>query len=416
MVDWFDTHPPRRSGGDRSTASLRHNIVFFMTYVEDRVIHDADAHTMEPPEWLDEFGTRAVIEYARDNFSIGDNEAAFRDIERCRELQGTDEFRAAAGAEIMLRKNYQAHGAWDSADRSSALDHMGFASQLIFPSMPNTLLEGMEHTAEPALTYGTASAANRAQIAFCAHDDRLLPVAYIPLQDIDMAAVCAREAIDAGAAALLIPNRMPKLHAHSHVGLDPVWAAAQEAGLPVVMHVATPDLVMPPQHRNNGLPPEPDFHGGGENFRSVSYMAIASPPMQALSMLIFDGVLDRFPNLKIGVIELGAVWVPSFMRQLEAAMDAFDRHEDRLKRLTMRPVDYFRRQVRVTPYPTEPTGWIIENSGPEICMFSSDFPHVEGGRNPLRRFDNEVVSLPAAVQDRFFRLNFEDLMGSGLSL
>ena len=193
------------------------------------------------------------------------------------------------------------------------------------------------------------------------------------------------------------------------MGFDPVWAMAQEARIPVTMHVATPDLVMPPQHRNNGLPPEPDFHGGGENFRSVSYMAISSAPLQALSMLIFDGVLERFPNLKIGIIELGAVWVPGFMRQLDAAFTAFERHEDRLQKLSLQPSDYVRRQVRVTPYPTEPTGWIIEQAGPEICMFSSDFPHVEGGRNPLRRFDTEVAHLPQATQDRFFRFNFEDM-------
>ena len=166
---------------------------------------------------------------------------------------------------------------------------------------------------------------------------------------------------------------------------------------------------MPPQHRNNGLPAEPDFHGGGENFRSVSYMAISSAPLQALSMLIFDGVLERFPNLKIGVIELGAVWIPGFMRQLEAAFLAFERHEDRLKKLSMKPSEYVRRQVRVTPYPTEPTGWIIDNCGADICMFSSDYPHVEGGRNPLKRFDAEVGHLPADVQDLFFRGNFETL-------
>lgn len=385
-----------------------------MPYVEDRIIHDADAHTMEPPEWLDEFATARVSQYARDNFSIGENEPVFAQIEKSRELQQQDDFRASAEAEVMLRKNYQAHGAWDPADRSEALDYMGFASQLVFPSMPNTLLEAMEHAAPAELTYEAASAANRAQIEFCSHDDRLLPIAYIPLQDLDMAGPCATEAIESGAAALLIPNRMPKNHAHSHVGFDSVWAQAQEARLPVVMHVATPDLVMPPQHRNNGLPPEPDFHGGGENFRSVSYMAISSAPMQALSMLIFDGVLDRFPQLKVGIIELGAVWVPSFMRQLEAAMEAFARHEDRLKKLELRPSHYMERQVRVTPYPTEPTGWIIENSSPDICMFSSDFPHVEGGRNPLRRFDNEVSHLDVDTQDKFFRGNFEDLMGAGM--
>jgi predicted TIM-barrel fold metal-dependent hydrolase len=234
-------------------------------------------------------------------------------------------------------------------------------------------------------------------------------VAYIPLQTFDGARTAAAEAIEAGAKALLIPNRCPAHHAPSHVGFDPVWAMAQEARIPVTMHVATPDLVMPPQHRNNGLPPEPDFHGGGENFRSVSYMAISSAPLQALSMLIFDGVLERFPNLKVGVIELGAVWVPGFMRQLDSAFAAFERHEDRLQKLSLQPSDYVRRQVRVTPYPTEPTGWIIEQAGPEIAMFSSDFPHVEGGRNPLRRFDTEVAHLSTEPQDRFFRFNFEDM-------
>ena len=103
------------------------------------------------------------------------------------------------------------------------------------------------------------------------------------------------------------------------------------------------------------------------------------------------------------------------MRQLEAAFDAFERHEQRLQKLSLRPSDYVRRQVRVTPFPTEPTKWIIQNTGEEICMFSSDFPHVEGGRNPLRRFDSEVANLSGEVQDRFFRRNFEDLMGRGMS-
>ena len=386
-----------------------------MAYVTDRIIHDADAHTMEPPEWLDEFGSQQVRDYARTEFFAGEESPIFSEIDHCRTLHLDPEFRAKAEQEIMLRKNYRAHGASNSLDRSEALDHMGFASQLVFPTMPNTLLEVMEHEAPPSLTYEVASAANRAQIAFCDADPRLLPVAYIPLQDFELATSCAIEAINAGAASLLIPNRMPKDHAHSHIAFDSIWARAQEAGIPIVMHVATPDLVMPPQHRNNGLPLEPDFHGGGENFRSVSYMSISSPPIQALSTLIFDGVFDRFPALKMGVIELGAAWLPSFMRQLEAAFDAFAPHEKRLQSLGLRPSEYIHRQIRVTPFPTEPTGWIIENTGDEICMFSSDFPHVEGGRNPLRRFDNEVQGFSDAVKGKFFRQNFEDLMGSAMS-
>jgi predicted TIM-barrel fold metal-dependent hydrolase len=136
--------------------------------------------------------------------------------------------------------------------------------------------------------------------------------------------------------------------------------------------------------------------------------------MQTLAVLIFDGILERFPRLKFGVIEQGAGWVPGFMRQLDCAQESFARHEERLRKLSLRPSEYLRRQVRVTPYPAEDVGWIIEQSGEEICLFSSDYPHVEGGRNPLRRFDESLTRLPESAKRRFFHDNFVDLMGAGL--
>ncbi len=95
-------------------------------------------------------------------------------------------------------------------------------------------------------------------------------------------------------------------------------------------------------------------------------MGIPGPPMQTLATMIFDGVLERFPELRIGVIEQGAIWLPSWMRQMEAAFEAFARHEERLRALSLRPSEYVRRQVRATPYPTEDVGWIIEQAGPEV--------------------------------------------------
>jgi predicted TIM-barrel fold metal-dependent hydrolase len=130
--------------------------------------------------------------------------------------------------------------------------------------------------------------------------------------------------------------------------------------------------------------------------------------------MIFDGIFDRFPRLKVGVIEQGAIWLPSWMRQLEAAFEAFAKGEERLRKLALRPSGYVRRQIRVTPYPTEPVGWIIEQSGPEICLFSSDWPHVEGGRNPIRRFENSLTGTTEEAKQRFYCDNFVDLMGAGL--
>jgi len=385
-----------------------------MPYAGDRFIHDADAHVMETPEWIEAFAPRHVHEYLLENFSISDGSTAMREIDAARGLHADPAYRRDDEAAILTRKNWRATGSFDPADRSQALDLLGFRSQLVFPTLLTTALEALELSGDVELAYGLASAANRAQTAFCAGDPRLLPVAYVPLVSLERAPQAAAEAIGLGAAALLVSYQCPPDHAPSHLGLDAVWARAQEAGIPILLHVATPELVLPPQHRNNGLPPEPDFHGGGENFRSVSYMAIPALPMQTLSMWILDGVLERHPALKVGVIELGAAWVPSFMRQLDAGFAAFARHEQRLGKLSLKPSEYVRRQVRVTPYPTEPTRWIIEQSAPEVCLFSSDYPHVEGGRNPLKRFDREVQGLPTELQTGFFRSNFEDLMGQGL--
>jgi predicted TIM-barrel fold metal-dependent hydrolase len=193
-----------------------------------------------------------------------------------------------------------------------------------------------------------------------------------------------------------------------------VWAAASEAGVPVVFHVGGTGDLIDPHYFANGLPVPPDFHGGEENFRSVDYMGIPGPPAQTLATMIVDGVFERFPDLRVGVIEQGAIWVPSWMRQMESAFDAFARHEDRLQALSLRPSEYVRRQIRFTPYPTEDVGWIIEQAGPEVCLFSSDYPHVEGGRRPIERFERSLADTPEDARRAFYHDNFVDLMGAGL--
>lgn len=257
---------------------------------------------------------------------------------------------------------------------------------------------------------------SRATLDFCRADDRLLPVCALPLHDLDRTARFAGEAIDAGAAALMVASRCPRTHAPSHVGLDRTWAQAEEAGIPIVFHVGG-GAPMDPNYKLNGLPPVKDFIGGDTNFTSVSFLPIADAPMQTLGTMIMDGVLDRFPTLKFGVIEQGASWVPGWMRSMDAAADAFKKNEERLRALPLKPSEYVQRQVRVTPYPHEPAGWVIKHAGPSVCLFSSDFPHIEGGRNPVKRFEAsmDAESCDAAERDAFYAGNFADLMGPAMA-
>jgi predicted TIM-barrel fold metal-dependent hydrolase len=171
---------------------------------------------------------------------------------------------------------------------------------------------------------------------------------------------------------------------------------------------------MNPVYKKNGLPPVPDFNGGDAAFTSVSYMFIPYAAMQTISTLILDNVFDRFPQLRFGAIELGASWVPGWMRSMDSAAQAFRKNEERLQKATLKPSEFVRRQFRVTPYPHEDAGWIFDQCGPEVAMFSSDYPHVEGGRNPIKRFENSLGQRPDNEMEAFFRGNFADLMGPGL--
>ena len=383
-----------------------------MAYVEGRLIHDADSHLMEMGDCLDPYFEKRLLQRYHElpvyKAKIGNNRWA----EKAQEIQVDPEFRSGIDNTIMLRKNYEAHGAFLRQDRSRALDLMGFASQLVFTTFCLGNF-GLDQSDDMELCYAAASAHNRMMTDFCSVDRRLLATAYIPLEDFDRAKACATEAITLGAKALMVPSRCPQQHGSSHTGLFPVWAMAEEAGIPILFHVGGEDRLNP-VYKENGLPPVPDFHGGDDNFTSVSYMPIPNAIMQTLATLIFDGVLDRFPKLMWGAIELGASWVPGWMRSMDSAAHAFTRNEERLQKLSLKPSEFVHRQLRVAPYPHEDAGWVIRNAGEDICLFSSDFPHVEGGRNPLKRFDASLDGLPQAQKDKFYSENFISLMGAGL--
>jgi predicted TIM-barrel fold metal-dependent hydrolase len=382
-------------------------------------MHDADAHFMETPGWFDAFAEPAVRAKLASFVPGAVKPGEVSQIDRVAARHRDPDYRARDEDEILLRKNWAATGSFLKEDRPRALDLLGFQSQLVFNTFVNGRLLIAERGDDLDFAYGFARAHNRSMVDFCSADARLLATGYVPLRDFARARAMAAEVIAMGCRALLVPSGCPRGHSPSHAGLDPVWAQAQEAGLPIVFHVGgglrlADDRLLDREYFENGGPCVPDFHGGDENFRSVDYMAIPTAPMQTLATLVFDGVLDRFPDLRFGVIEQGASWVPSWMRFMDSAFHAFRKREERLQRLALLPSEYVRRQVRATPYPAEDVGWIVRNAGPEVCLFSSDYPHVEGGRNPVKRFEESMASLSEAEKQRFYVDNFVDLMGRGL--
>src|SRR4051794_1271555 len=161
------------------------------------IVHDADAHVMETPNWVRDHADAKVrdripaLTYSGGNElrQTGDPSEQLRDVdaafERLIARHRSQEYVATEAADIMTRKNFAATGAFLAEDRGRALDLLGFASQLVFNTFHNSRLHDWEHSGDLELAIGAARAHNRAMIEFCSVDRRLLPTLYVPLADLE---------------------------------------------------------------------------------------------------------------------------------------------------------------------------------------------------------------------------------------
>jgi predicted TIM-barrel fold metal-dependent hydrolase len=377
-----------------------------MTYAGARRILDADSHLMELADFLDD---HIAAEY-RDSLrrrGMDALEPVLADAVNYADRRRSDVAAAAQAEERLLQdKGWRAMGAFDPVERSRALDLFGFDGQLVFATFATSMFAGRD----VGRLYAGCSAQNSAVAEFCAHDPRLLPVGFVSLVDPDRALAAMEEALGLGCAAVMVPSTAAGERAPTHPDLDPVWDALARSGVPFVLHVGGGGRLLDRAFHNNAMPVT-DHLGGGENIRSKDFLAIHQSPALFLGALIYDGLFDRFPALRGGCIEQGAGWVVSWLHQLDYGIRAFRRTEEPLRRLAERPSDYVRRHLKFTPFPGEDVGWMIEQAGPELFMFSTDYPHPEGGRDPLAKFADTLTAVGEDDQARFYHDNMAEMLG-----
>ncbi|HLI54639.1 MAG TPA: amidohydrolase family protein [Acidimicrobiales bacterium] len=395
-----------------------------MTYAGERVVLDADSHVMEMPDFLDGYVDPALKDRLRrdafDGFQpLIDSAAKRRRAEPAAARSGgpvsatstaSAHTRSAAAATNARpypeEKGWSAFGASDPAERSCLLDELGFEAQLVFSTFASVLYRGGDRD----LLYEGIRAQNRALADFCSGDPRLLAVGFVTLSSAQRAVSMAAEALDAGCAAIMVPSTPAGGRAPTHPDLDPFWALLEERDVPFVLHVGGGGRLLDPAFHDNGTP-VPDHLGGGENVRSKDALAIHHSPAVFLGALVLDGLFDRFPRLRGGCIEQGAGWVVSWLHQLDHVARSFRRTEEPLRRLADQPSAYVRRHLRFTPFPGEPVGWMMEQAGPELFMFSTDFPHPEGGRDPIAKFDAALEGAGEEDRRAFYASNMAWLLG-----
>ncbi len=229
--------------------------------------------------------------------------------------------------------------------------------------------------------------------AFCEGDARLMGIAVVPLDDPELAAKEIANAAKFGCKAVWIAAAPAGDKSPGHPDLDVVWTALVDHGLPFMLHIGQGTRTLRKEYENNGLPRPNDWLGGGENLRVKDYMVLSFAPQMFLSAMVFDCVFERFAELRGGVIELGGGWVPNFLKSLDNGQRMFKKSDPQVGTLSLRASDYIRRQVKFTPFTGEDIGWMIGTAGEELFLFSSDYPHPEGGRDPIRKFDETMEGI-----------------------
>ncbi|HEY6300789.1 MAG TPA: amidohydrolase family protein [Candidatus Binatus sp.] len=383
-----------------------------MPYAEGRIFNDADSHIMETRDWLISHADADIREKLRPLAIGSGGRMVDKAIAHANDRVSDPAAVADAEKNLMLRKGWEALGAFDPNERRRALDLLGFSSQLVFTTFAITHFWGEfdQVRSTPEVLYGGARAHNRAIADFCRGDKRLLAVGFVPLDIPELAEKEIDEAVRLGCAAIHIPSLPPAKKSPTHPDFNGVWARLQDADVPFLLHVGGGGRAIPRAFHNNDRPVT-DFLGGGENIRSKDFMAIHMMPEIFLSTMVLDGIFEQFPRLRGGCIEQGAMWIVPWLRRLDISQATFVKSEKYLS-LPLKASDYVRRNLRFTPYPHEPVGWIVEQAGPELCMFSSDYPHIEGGRNPLKRFELSTPNLSEVARERFYATNYADMMGS----
>ena len=381
-----------------------------MTYATDRPYCDADSHIMETRDWIANFADREILAKLPEMSLLKSGTKSFEVIndavvkQKQRAALGTAAINVVKGL-----KGWNAPGAFDAAERRAALDDLGFNQQLVFSTFSATQYL---HHEDPDVRYGGIRAHNRAMAAFCGHDLRLIAAGQVSLADPKRCVAEMTEGVRLGCGAFWIPGMPVGDKSPGHPDFDPVWQAFCDLNVPFLLHVGPNSPTKIAAYENNGQPRPKDITGaeGGENLRVRDFMLLSVGPQQFLTALVFDGVFARFPKLRGGVIELGAGWVPEYLRSLDLSQKIFKKTDPCVDALAMRASEYIRRAVKFTPFPGEDVGRLIRDAGAELFMFSSDYPHPEGTDDPIGRFERTIKDISEEAKTKFYSENFQAMM------
>ena len=267
----------------------------------------------------------------------------------------------------------------------------GVAGEVLYPS------QGLFYfrVVDSALQAAIFRAYNDWLAEFCSVDGaRLKGIAMISMDDVQAAIRELERTKRLGLAGGMITEYPLEDRRYDQPEYEPFWAAAEALGMPLSLHTATRR-----QGRIRGAP--------GLTLRDASSRATkAFGPATSLCDMIFSGVFERYPNLKLVIAEFELAWAPHLLSTMDYTYR--ERHEEALYRFKdgMRPSDFFHRNV-VLSFQEDAIGIRLRDViGVDKMMWGSDYPHSESTFPRSRKILAEILSgVPADEQAKIVGAN-----------
>jgi predicted TIM-barrel fold metal-dependent hydrolase len=368
---------------------------------------DADGHVLEPA-WLWEryleprFRERAM--------RIGVDAEGLEYLE----LDGRPSERTVKGALGMMGamgdadarpgpdRRYMDHipfGAGDAKERLELLDRENLEKAVLYPTIG--LLWECEVT-DPELTVAYQRAYNRWIADFCRDSGgRLVPIAHLTLLDAEASAHelerAVRDGCRGGFVAPFTHTRTP----HGHPDHDALWAKASELGVPIGIHPTFEPIWAVPVR----------FRGFGREAAFFYNVMVRQGVQQAFLSFFALGTLERFPELRLGVLEAGCGWIGSFLDRMDAVAETI---AGTGIKLSLAPSEYFRRQCFISGDPDETAApHVIDHVGADRFMWATDYPHPDHPGTWVRALERFVEPLSPETRARVLGGNVARIFGLG---
>ncbi len=366
---------------------------------------DADGHVLEPAWLWEEYLEAALRPRA---LRIGVDEEGLEQLE----LDGRPSERTTKGVLGLLgamgdpgakrgpERRYMDHipyGGGDAGERIELLDRENLDKAVLYPTLG--LLWECE-VEDPVLTLAYQRAYNRWIADFCRDSGgRLVPIAHLSLLDPEAAADELERAVRDGCRGAFVAPFTHTRKPHGHPDHDPLYARACALDVPIAVHPTyEPAWAIPARFRHMGREREYFYNVMGRQGAQQAFLSFFTM-----------ATLERFPSLRLGVLEVGCGWIGSFLDRMDAVAETISA---RGMALSLRPSEYFRRQCFISGDPDETAApLVIDHVGPDCFLWATDYPHPDHPGTWAHALERFVEPLSAETRAKVLGGNVRRIYG-----